>query len=460
MKVLHLPGSYPPWVAAGKEIYTHTLALALRDLGVESEVAVTAAGVPGADIGDYEHEGVPVHVLPAAPGRGTRRAFFAREFPDLPGFDGLLDRVRPDVVHFHDQNDGASLTHLRAVKDRGLPAVLTHHSPGQTCPHHDLLRWGTTPCDGELLLNRCTACRLSASGVPRPVGRLAGLAEWPGADPESPGAAAKLLNARRMTRWFRDSVTEFGRRADAVVVLAEWCGEVWLRNGLDPAKLHLVRSGGRAERPRDPGPKFPDRPTLVVGYAGRCEPIKGVHVLVEAVRSLPADFPVEARLFGGGWDGAYGRHLLGKIGGDRRFVPPRVVPNAEMGREFARLDAAVIPSTCPETGPLTLFDAFAAGTPVIGSRLGGIAERVADGADGLLFPPGDAAALAACLRRCVGEPALLPRLRAGVRPPRTVHDTAAEMVDIYSAVVSGADRRAEGGSAGRSGTPRLVEAAR
>ena len=445
--VLHLPGSYPPHLWAGKEVYTHTLALALRDRGVRSEVAVSVDGVPGATVGRYEHDGVPVHVLPPLPGRGTRRTFLGKTQPSLPGFAEALEAVKPDVVHFHDQGGGAGLSHLRAVKAAGLPAVLTYHSPGQTCPRHDLMRFGDTPCDGEVRDRRCTACRLTVGGLPRAASELVALAEWPGGNDEGTGLLDRLRHARRGTRWFREALAEFAASADAVVVLADWCRDVWLRNGADPAKLHLVLTGGRADRPTGDGPKWPASGRLVVGYAGRCLAMKGPHLLVEAVRSLPRGRPVEVRLFGGGWDGDYGRRLLDLIRGDGRFLPPRTVPNEAMGRAVAELDALVVPSVVPETGPLTLFDAFAAGTPVIGSDLGGIGERVTHGVDGLLFPPGDAAALAAALRRCLDEPDLLPELRAGVRPPRTVADTAADMRGVYAAVCPAAFGRGDASAA-------------
>jgi len=433
-RILHLPGSYAPYVSAGKEIYTHTLAKALEAHGVRSEVAVSVDNMPGASVGRYEHDGVPVHVLPPLPGRGTRRTYFARTQPSLPGFDEMLNRVQPDVVHFHDQSGGAGRSHLRAVKAAGVPVALTYHSPGQTCPRHDLMRYGRTACDGTVTDRRCTACRLTVGGLPRPIGELVALAEWPGGNDEGSDTLNRLRHARRGTRWFREALTEFGASADAIVVLAKWCGDVWLRNGVDPAKVHLVPTGGRTERPRVDGPKWPDRDRLTVGYAGRCVDVKGLHTLVDAVKSLPGNLPIAVRFFGGGWDSDYGRSLLARMAGDARFAAPRVIPNDQMGRAFADLDAAIIPSIWPETGPLTLFDAFAAGTPVIGSDLGGVGERVTHETDGLLFPGGDAAALAAALRRCFDEPDLLPCLRAGVRPPRTVADTAADMLSVYAAV--------------------------
>ena len=57
-----------------------------------------------------------------------------------------------------------------------------------------------------------------------------------------------------------------------------------------------------------------------------------------------------------------------------------------------------MPSIWWENAPLVIEEARAAGRPVICSGIGGMAERVADGVDGLHVPPGDAAALAETMR--------------------------------------------------------------
>ena len=95
---------------------------------------------------------------------------------------------------------------------------------------------------------------------------------------------------------------------------------------------------------------------------------------------------------------------------------------------LAQHDVLAVPSQCLETGPLVVLEAFAAGTPVIGANLGGIAELVTDGVDGLLVEP---AAWATTLQRCATDRDLLPRLRAGIRPPRTMATVADEMLALY-----------------------------
>jgi len=99
------------------------------------------------------------------------------------------------------------------------------------------------------------------------------------------------------------------------------------------------------------------------------------------------------------------------------------------------LDVVVVPSLWYENSPNVILEAFAHRTPVIVSDLGGMAELVEEGVNGLCFPPGEAASLATALRRLIEEPGLLARLRAGIKPVKTVAEEMTELQAIYRAVV-------------------------
>jgi glycosyltransferase involved in cell wall biosynthesis len=119
-------------------------------------------------------------------------------------------------------------------------------------------------------------------------------------------------------------------------------------------------------------------------------------------------------------------------------LPPTVIEALAAARvveTLAGYDAPIVPSQWLETGPLTVLESFAAGVPVIGSDLGGIGELVAHDGDGWLVRHGDSDAWRAALRRIATDRALLERLRAGVRPPRTTDDVARDMVAVYDAIV-------------------------
>jgi glycosyltransferase involved in cell wall biosynthesis len=102
---------------------------------------------------------------------------------------------------------------------------------------------------------------------------------------------------------------------------------------------------------------------------------------------------------------------------------------------YDAIDILAVPSTWYETGPFVVLEAHAAGIPVVGSDLGGIAERVTHGQDGLLFPTGDAKALADILLQLWRDPARLNALRPGASV-RTISDVARETLDTYTALAA------------------------
>jgi glycosyltransferase involved in cell wall biosynthesis len=100
-----------------------------------------------------------------------------------------------------------------------------------------------------------------------------------------------------------------------------------------------------------------------------------------------------------------------------------------------QVDVVVVPSLWYEAYSFLVSEAFAAGLPVLASRLGALADRVRDGVDGLLLPPGDIMAWRAAMQRLLDEPDLLPRLRAGVRPPMTMEEHVDRLETLYAQII-------------------------
>ncbi len=169
---------------------------------------------------------------------------------------------------------------------------------------------------------------------------------------------------------------------------------------------------------------------------GQIAPHKGVHVLFESLRYLP-DADVQVHAYG---DTApfprYTRRLRRMAARDPRLHLAGVYERAEVSRVLRELDVVVVPSLWYENSPNVILEAFAHRTPVIASDLGGMAELVEEGGNGLRFPPGEAASLAVALRRLIEEPRLLARLRAGIGPVKTVAEEMAELLTIYRTVES------------------------
>jgi glycosyltransferase involved in cell wall biosynthesis len=105
----------------------------------------------------------------------------------------------------------------------------------------------------------------------------------------------------------------------------------------------------------------------------------------------------------------------------------------------------IVPSVCFEIGPLTVLEAFAAGTPVIASDLGSMAERVAHGRTGFLFRPGDSEDLARQVRWAFDHPEELRAMRVNARREYEEKYTAERnykmLMAIYEMAIENSQRR-------------------
>jgi glycosyltransferase involved in cell wall biosynthesis len=175
---------------------------------------------------------------------------------------------------------------------------------------------------------------------------------------------------------------------------------------------------------------------LRLGYFGRIHPVKGIHVLLTAIRLISAHYQLELNIYGIPEEDKAGRRyydrLLKQSHQDKRIKWPGVLSQKNKLQIMSELDVLVIPSIWLETGPLVLLEAWASGTPVLGSRLGGIAELVSDGVGGLLFEPENPQDIARVMIRLFNEPDLLGKLRASIPKVRTMKEVAEEMERVYN----------------------------
>ena len=121
--------------------------------------------------------------------------------------------------------------------------------------------------------------------------------------------------------------------------------------------------------------------------------------------------------------------------GDSRIEFGGAVTHNELAPFLAGVDVLAVPSVWLETGPLVIHEAQACGLPVLGSDLGGIAELIEDGVNGLLRPPGDVAAWRDAIVQLATDTGLLARLADGVRSTRTMSDVAREMRALYESLL-------------------------
>ncbi|MGH8529038.1 MAG: glycosyltransferase family 4 protein [Nevskiales bacterium] len=150
---------------------------------------------------------------------------------------------------------------------------------------------------------------------------------------------------------------------------------------------------------------------FVVGHAGALvNRHKGQLYLIEAARLLRERCPdLAVLLLGSGEDEA----MLRAAAEGLDSVVFAGFQN-DLGDWFSMMQVFAFPSLYEGLGSVVL-DAMNHGLPVVGSRVGGIPEIVKHEVNGLLVPPGDAAALAAALQRLYDDAELRVTLAEGAR---------------------------------------------
>lgn len=439
--MLHVPFTYFSDAVGGTEVYVAGLAEALRAYGVHSAIAA-----PGEVDDTYLHDDVPIFRFATESGADLDRAYGAPDPRAAQSFLALIAHLRPRIVHLHAHTAAVSVRLVDASHETGSKVVLTYHTPTVSCARGTMMWMGRAPCDGTLDRRRCTRCTLADHGVP-PVFRAA-IARMPQAVGDAlgrAGLAGGAFTALRLASLIGAGHRRFAdlaRQADRIVAPCTWVCEVLRRNGVPEEKLVLCRQGlsrrhgswaalqSDAESRDAPG-------ELLLGYFGRLDRTKGVDIVVEALRRAP-NASVRFEIYGirqPGCEG-YAAQLERAAAKDPRIaLRPALMPGA-VGEAMRRCDLVVVPSRWLETGPLVVLEAFAAGTPVLGARLGGIAELVSDQVDGLLIPPEDPGAWASAIAALAAAPERVARLCAGIRPPRTMDDVARDMAGLYRTLLA------------------------
>jgi glycosyltransferase involved in cell wall biosynthesis len=287
----------------------------------------------------------------------------------------VLRRERPSVVHGH---DWLARSYLPLKRRSGPPLVMSLHYFTLSCPKKSLLFAGS-PCSGPAL-TKCLSC----------AGRHYGVAK----------GSVVVLAQEAFSRAERALVDVYLPVSEAAAA----------GNGFAAGDSRYVVVPNLVPPARDAAPhaalleRLPPEPFLL--FVGDLRPAKGVGVLLDAYRRVAGPPPLV---------------LIGKTWPDTPAdMPPGVTvlrdwPNAAVREAMRRCLALTAPSLLPEPFGIVVAEALAAGRPVVASAIGGLPEVVGHDAEGLLVPPGDAAALAGALERIARDPALTERLAANAR---------------------------------------------
>ena len=455
MRILHVIHDFLPRHRAGSEIYAYELARMQLARGHEVHVlcAEYDATRPHGSLDWRWYEDLPVTELI----NNWDFASFAETYAS-PRIDAQLEHVlsavAPDVLHIHNLlNLSFHLPRLAAA--RGIPSVATLHDFTLLCPSggqrvHQAERHVCFEIDTQ----RCARCFVQShfnaqiafarlgrrtSGLRRAAGIAGRLRRvFPaaferlrrGVAEQGPGLRVEEIDARLDA--VRDEVYE---HIDLFVAPSPALGADYERFGMPAEKIRVSDYGfpPLAARARE---RPADRERLRFGFVGTLVWHKGVHVVLEALRRLPPE-RFDLVIYGSlDTFPAYVEELRTRAEG----LPVEFrggFDRAQTAEIYGDMDIVVVASIWPENSPLVIHEAFQAGVPVVGARMGGIVDLVEPEVGGLLYEAFSPDDLAAKLRRLIDDPELVARLSETLPEVKTIERDAAQWDDVYRELLPG-----------------------
>lgn len=207
---------------------------------------------------------------------------------------------------------------------------------------------------------------------------------------------------------------------DAVLAVSAPLAAHVIAQGVDPARVHVVANGVDTTRfcpGSDDGIRarynLGDRP--VVGFVGGLRPWHGVETVPRAVAALRARHPgLHALIVGDGPLRAEIAREVARLGLESHVTLTGAVPHATVPSFIRACDVALAPyPAAPHTfyfSPLKVYEYMACGVPVVGARLGQLAEVVEDGVTGRLYAAGDLDAFVEACHDLLAHPAAARRM--------------------------------------------------
>lgn len=430
MKILIGVHHFPPRYSGGAEQRALRTAAALQQRNHQVKVIcvehIDRGPTSGALWQEDNYQGIIVRRLSFDLSAVPNRTIFEYNNPWIgEQLELILRQENPDIFHLIGGYLLSAST-LIAARNQNTPSVVTLTDFWFICPRITLQRsdgsLSTLPVNPET----CARCLGETSRRYRLPGKI-----FP-----------SLMNAywHKQTEKIRQIQTRLDflktvlNNTDRIIYPSKFLGDVFIQAGIESQRMTFSRQGHDfPELAPELLSKTPSL-SLRLAYMGQIAQLKGIHVLIEAVKQLP-NAQLKLSIYGDETPfPAYTQKLRQIAQDDPRIEFAGRYQRQELTRILQNVDVVIIPSLWYENSPNIILECFAHRTPVIASDLGGMAELVKHNENGLLFTPGNPQSLANQLQRLLDEPNLLSQLQTGIPPVKTLVQEINELETIYTQI--------------------------
>lgn len=294
----------------------------------------------------------------------------------------LLKTVKPDIAHIHGIYHQISPSILPAFKKNEIPTVMTLHDYKLICPNYKFYT-NNQVCEKcnrtkyfQAIINKCVKGSYVASFI----------------------CCVEMY----IHRFFKI----YEKNIDIFICPSKWLRGKMIEYGLPAAKLIYIPNFVNLDTYK---PSYGSDNYII--YFGRIAVEKGLQTLIKAMKYIKntrlvivGEGPVEEEL--------------------RKYCEQNNIDNCDFvgyktGTELIEMirnsKFVILPSVIYENSPMSIFEAFASGKPVIGSNIGGIPELIDDGVNGLLFEPKNVNDLVEKIEFLLEKPKIVLRMGKNAR---------------------------------------------
>lgn len=433
-----------PQAMGGTEIYTHTLATFQKNSGHDAAVLTPHIEYyrPGQMKEHYRYDGVDVYQYLEETDPTNREIHYGNKEPEgLSNFIILINQLQPDVIHFHELNRsiGLTLAHLKLAKQTGAKVFVTMHLPFYSC-NTNVLIYNDELCDGIIRHYRCSECSYKTlfnipSVFAKPLAGIGLGAENASVTTKLPAGKVKsLLSVPSVISRIKNDLCELWQHADQLISLNNWYKKILVDNGVPankitvaPLALVSTKKNTISKTKRPPG-----LPVIIV-FVGRIQPIKGIHLIIEAMQSFSPE-QVCFDIYGMHDNSVYYKECRKKSSNLDTISWKGELKREEVIERMSCYDIFCLPSTTSEMSPLVIQEAFAAGIPVLASRVYGNMEQVQHDRNGLLFEFNSSKSLKNEIQSLIDDPHLLQKMKDNIIPPKDFNEVNEAYLQLYASV--------------------------
>lgn len=445
MRILFVSNFYPPDSLGGVQLYTHGLAVQLKNLGHEVQVICVGNWDSGTaaynGVTNDVHEGIPVRRVHLNWRLAPEPFRFLYNNPFSANAMGkILAEFKPDVVHVTScANLSASV--IFTARDHHIPVVLTLADYWFICPRFTLQHGAGHICDAAVTAWECLRCLSWGAKIYRwpgkvlPQSALQWLLVTMGKNPFLSrqrgliGLVGDMADRRQTLQRAFDC-------AEIVLAISHHLREVFIKSEqLSGSKIHVHEWGLPSMEPNTQKELLSGN-SLRLAYFGRLTPSKGVHILLDAFHKLSGNIKLHLYGTANKQNTDYAEQLKNMAANSSRILFHGAYQRSDMSTLLQQTDLVIVPSIWPETYNLVAREALLAHVPVVASNIGALTEAVQDQQNGILFEPGNADELAVILQRLINNPELLVNLTSQAPQIKTIEQEVNELLSLYRTIIT------------------------